>query len=81
MSEKTYWKTVIQVEILSENGPVPDGMDLDDIAYEIIDGDWSGQTKVVETKQLSAKEAADALIEQDSDPEFFGLDEAGKEVE
>lgn len=77
----TYWKTVIQVEVLSENEPIQADMRLKDIDAAITDGDCSGLVEIIEITELSAKEAARALIEQGSDPSFFMLDKNGKRLD
>ena len=81
MSERKYWKTTIVVEVLSEDEPVSDERELESIGREIINGDWSGHCEIKERKELSGKEAADALREQGSDPSFFNLDEDGNELD
>lgn len=78
---RKFFKTVIQIEVLSEDTPVSDGISLSDIDFNITVGDWSGVINRVSVTQLSAKEVADALIEQRSDPEFFQVDQDGNEVD
>lgn len=65
--------------MLSEETDVAD-LSLAQIAAAITEGDCSGAIEhtVVE---LSAPEAARALLAQGSDPEFFMLDEDGAEIE
>jgi len=79
--KRKFFKTVIQIEILSEDAPVPDDMELADIAHEIVDGDWSGARTAVETKELTGAEAAKALIDQGSDPAFFNLSDSGEDID
>lgn len=71
-------RTVIQVEILSES-PWSDAdlHDLITVDYAITDGDCSGVVKTMSREILTGKEMADALRDQGSDTEFFGLDEDG----
>lgn len=77
---KKYYKTVIQMEVLSEE-PIGDA-DMQTILHQTTDGDWSGKnTTIVQDEALSGKQMADALREQGSDPEFFQLDEDGNEIE
>lgn len=71
-----FFKTVIQVEVLSEDQPVDD-LDLRQIAYEIMDGDCVGASSLISKKELTGKECADELYELGSEPEFFGLDDDG----
>jgi len=73
--EHKYFRTVFQIEVLSEGTPIEEDMDVYAIAMAIGDGDCSGKTSVVLTQGLSAKEAAAALESQGSDAGFFqGLD-------
>jgi len=78
MSRKFY-KTTFQIEILSED-KIPEWMNLEKIAYEITTGEWSGTCERTKTKELSSKECAEELMNQGSDPEFFGIDENGNEL-
>ena len=73
-----YYKTVIQVTVLSENADVSN-LDLEEIAEVITIGDCSGQKEVVEVSELTPYECAQALIAQGSDTEFFGLTEDGED--
>jgi hypothetical protein len=78
MSRKFY-KTVITLEVLSEDEPV-DNWDLENIVYGMDKGNLSGVVNTQDPIELSPAAAALALIEQGSDPEFFGLDRDGNEV-
>ena len=83
---KRFYKTIVQIEILSEvydNDPEPDfdSMNLTDIGYEITDGGSSGVKEVVSQEEVSAKQMAMFLEDQGSDPEFFGIDTDGNEIE
>lgn len=78
MTTRKFYKTVLQVEVLSEE-PIGD-MDLEQVSHEIVEGDFSGQSIVMQTKELNGKEAAAALVEQGSDPEFFMIDEEGNDI-
>ena len=80
-SKRKFWKTVITLEVLSEDEPIDDSEGLLEIYDEITYGACSGISNVVKQQQLTPKEAAEALIKQGSDPEFFGIDEDGNEVE
>ena len=72
-----FYKTVFTFEVLSEK-PIPDDMELGEIYFQTIQGDYSGKLKSrVETK-LTGKEMAKALIDQESDPGFFQLDKNGR---
>jgi hypothetical protein len=74
---KKFYKTTIMVEVLSEE-PLPNDMSLQDIAFGITDGDWSGHWEISEMKPLNGKETADALVAQGSDPSFFNLSDEGE---
>jgi len=80
MAKKKIYKSVLKVEILSEepiNNPC-----LGDIGWQITNGDWSGaQEWDAHNVELVGKEAADATLHQGSDPEFFMMDEEGNEIE
>jgi hypothetical protein len=76
-----FFKTVIQVTILSEDEPIGADLDLHQICDEITYGDCSGISKVISTEKLCGKRAAKLLIEQGSDPEFFNLDKNGNKLE
>lgn len=80
MTERKFHKTIIHVEILSEE-PLTGDESLEQVAYNIVDGDWSGNTQIVMHEELDGKEAANALINQGSDPGFFRLTDAGDDVE
>lgn len=76
--KKQLHKTVITVEVLSEDAF--DFNDLSDINYHITEGDCSGKYFIAEQTIIEGKEAADAVMEQGSDPEFFGMDEDGNDT-
>lgn len=68
-----YYKTTIKVEVLSEEEI--GGASLEEIARQIVSGDWSGAYEVSSVETLQPDKMALALIEQGSDPSFFGLDD------
>ena len=79
MPKKKYYRTIIQIEVLSED---PYGYEsLSQTAYDIEEGECSGDVKVLKTEAISGKEMAEALTAQGSDPEFFQLDEEGNPIE
>jgi hypothetical protein len=82
-SRRKFWRTIVVLEILSEGDEAPDieNMSLEDIGYEIIDGGWSGALSVSDVKQLNGKEAAEGLLAQHSDPEFFRLNTNGEDLD
>ena len=72
-------KTTIKLEILSEESIV--GCNLRRIAHEITSGGWSGDWNVEKTEDLYGKDAANAIIAQGSEPEFFAITEDGERNE
>lgn len=79
----SFHKIIIKIEMLCPDDDAAEAIDrmsLEQIGHCIMDGDCSGVTEVLSDEKLTGKEAADALIEQGSDPEFFMIDEDGKEI-
>tara|TARA_Y100000310_G_C20395525_1_gene674913 strand:- start:157 stop:399 length:243 start_codon:yes stop_codon:yes gene_type:complete len=76
--KRRFYKTVIEVEVLSEDEPY-EFADLERLLYDITEGHFSGDIKVKGSDELSPRGAAQALLRQRSDPEFFGLDDEGGE--
>jgi hypothetical protein len=79
MTNRTFHRTIIQVEVLSESplGPV----DLDTLHHMITEGDCSGKLTTVLQEELNGKQAAEALLNQASDPSFFNLTEDGHDLD
>ena len=78
MTDRKFHKTIIQVEVLSEE---PFGYnELSDVHHQITNGDCSGTYTTLSTEELDGRQAADALKAQDSDPEFFQIDEDGNDL-
>lgn len=80
MSKRNFYKTVFQVEVLSEE-PFNLNASLDDIHYQIIEGNCSGKTTASSVTTLNGKQAAKELQKQGSDPEFFNLDTDGNDLD
>jgi len=80
MSTRKFYKTVIQLEVLSEE-PINDCVSLEELSREIEGGDFSGQLETVSSKEVSGKKMAKLLLKQGSDTEFFMLDEDGNDIE
>ena len=82
---KRFYRTVVQVEILSESygGEEPsfEGVSLTDIDYEIKEGECSGIVKVISTENVAPAEMARLLLDQGSDPSFFKLDNNGHDAD
>jgi hypothetical protein len=75
----TYYRQVFEIEVLSDDEPI-DG-DLENIRYQITDGHCSGVIHETICETVTPERMAKLLIAQGSDPEFFGLNENGEEVE
>lgn len=82
MTNRKFYKTIYQIEILSEDPyPIDHGMDdLRTIREDIVAGDCSGSVTCVSHTIHDGEEMAQMLIDQGSEPEFFGIDEDGNEV-
>jgi hypothetical protein len=74
---KTIYKTTITVTVLSDS-PY-DLIDLETLDHDITEGDCSGDFKTTNVEELTGKDAVEAIESQNSDPEFFGIDEEGNE--
>jgi hypothetical protein len=70
---KKYYKSVITITVLTEDYPVSASTPIEVVGREITNGDWSGEVELVSTTELAESEMAKALIDQGSDPEFFGI--------
>lgn len=68
-----YYRTVIQVEILS-NDPY-EFISLEDTACDIMNGDCSGRVNVVSVEEVNSKVMSQLLISHGSDPAFLLSDE------
>jgi hypothetical protein len=80
MTDRKFYRTRIVVEVLSDY-QLPDGTDLESIHYEITQGGCSGVSAVESEREIDGREAVRALIQQGSEPAFFGLDEDGNDIE
>ena len=73
MAKTRFFKTIIQIEVLSEDEPVSDFCSLENLCFEITQGAWSGQKDIISFEELTSAQMAKALIAQGSDPEFFNI--------
>ena len=73
MEKMKFFRTIVTVEVLSEDFPV-EFDDLKDLDYLITEGHCSGMVQVMSSELVSGLEMAQLLIKQRSDPEFFRLD-------
>lgn len=72
MSKRKFYRTVIEVEVLSE---VPYCFtDLQRTAYDIVYGECSGVCRVAKSEVCDAQQMHEYLEAQGSDPMFFGID-------
>jgi hypothetical protein len=80
-TKKKLYRNVYVVEILSEE-PLGDGMTLEQLQYEMLEGDCSGVVKHKYIDQeVRGRKAAKMVMAQGSNPEFFGMNEFGNEAE
>lgn len=77
-SERVFYRSVIEIEVLSENPYPIEDMDLSSIVYDLEEGTCNGNVQVVMSSvPIDAAEAVRRLMDSGSDPEFFGLTEDG----
>ena len=82
-SKRKFYKTVIQVIVLSED-PLEfdeDNSVLGQLDYQVTEGDCSGQVKLMESVAVTGPAMAQLLREQNSDPSFFNLTDDGEDEE
>jgi hypothetical protein len=77
-SKRKFYRTIIQVEVLSET-PYNE-TDLEQVAYDINQGEQSGKVSIISSDEMDGKTAATKLKEQGSDPDFFMLDIHGNDI-
>lgn len=82
MSKKVLYRTVIKLEILSEE-PIPEGWSISDIIDEATDGAYSMSSEFLTSNKnrIIGKTAVMHTKRQGTDPEFFGMDENGNEID
>lgn len=78
---RKFYRTIIMVEVLSEDEPIKEDVSLGDIQYEITEGHHSGVIKSFKSTLLSGRQAVKALLAQGSDPGFFSLNLDGSQTE
>lgn len=79
MSKRKFYVTKFTVTVLSEQ-PIGDCLELRTIDSLITEGDCSGAVEQHQSKVVGGKKMAALLLEQQSDPGFFGLTEDGKDT-
>ena len=81
MSKKKLYKSVLRVEILSEE-PYPESVNLEDVNYDITEGHHSGVLNwESHSVELIGVDAVEEVRKQGTDLEFFQLDEMGNEID
>jgi len=70
---ETFYRTVLTVEVLSEDEISLHGWSLADIEREFTDGHFSGTVNVDAFQKVSAEDMEVLLMKQGTVPEFFGL--------
>ena len=78
-SERKFYRTVFQVEVLSEY-PITTDMSLEDVFYEITKGDCSGVATMPVCESVDGPTMA-MLLQAQGSPEFFNIDEEGNELD
>ena len=78
-SKRKFYKTIIEVEILSEEPYTPEF--LEHVAADIKTGDHSGVWGIRSSEEIDAPTTAKLLQEHASDSEFFRLDTEGNDIE
>ena len=68
------YRNHITLVVLSEE-PIPDNMDMEDVAREYNEGDYVLHTYEVHPEPLTDEQMAAALVAAGSEPGFFMLDE------
>lgn len=74
---EVFFKTTYELEVLSDRDIT--GLDIQTLAYEITNGDFSGAFSVLRVERLNKEEVAAALIAQGSDPAFLLGEDDGQE--
>ena len=78
-SERKFFRTVIEIEVLSEDPYAPE--ELSDVVHDITEGHCSGIWNVKSSETLDGPACAKALLAQASDPEFFQLTPEGADTD
>jgi hypothetical protein len=79
--KKTIYKTVIQLEFLSEE-PFDVNSDLENLIYEGYEGDLSMyRAPIMSNKPIKGKRAVAELEKHSSSFEFFEMDEEGNKID
>lgn len=84
--KKKFYKVVFKCEVLVDSEDTFESMAkglwrMDEVVEEIKYGNSSGSFYVESAQEVTPKEMAKLLQDQNSDPEFFNLDETGEELD
>lgn len=74
MEKQKYFKTIIQIEVLSDF--LYDPASIDSIHHDIVNGECSGLWEIKSQKELTKDQMRRALRRQGSDPEFLIQEES-----
>ena len=66
-----YYRTLIQVEILSDD--IYDFKNLEEVAYDIDQGDCSGKSQVLKQESIDEQEMVWFCDQHGTNPTFFGI--------
>lgn len=77
---RKFYRTVIEIEVLSE-APYDAPFSLKIIEYDITFGECSGRWYTTKVEEIDGPTMAQLLLEQASDPAFFGLSPEGRDLE
>ncbi len=80
MTDRKFYRTVITLEVLSEEG-IPPQMSFEEITSETMAGRYSGAQIGRDEFVIDGKQAAEALKSQASDPGFFNLTDSGEDAD
>jgi hypothetical protein len=81
MAKKVLYKTVIEIEVLSEQ-PIPEDMSLNDIEHECTEGSFSGvHDYKIRNEKVEGIEAVKLVQKQGSSVDFFCMDRNGNDLE
>ena len=81
LSKRKFYRTLVQIEILSET-PYPSTTDLEKIQDDITNGAQVGEVSVVtDSEVMDVKTCVERLFAIGSDPEFFSLNKHGHDTE
>ena len=81
VTTRKFYRTVFTYEVLTEEPITNETWTLAQINSMCYEGHASGHFLDTKEEVLDGPATANKLAEQGSDPEFFGLDENGNEVE